>query len=277
MDLTVFAAVLLAALLHAGWSTMVKSKLDPFVSLTAVAAGFGVLAVPALFFVAPPAAGLWPYLIASVVVHLIYKICLSATYASGELGQVYPIARGSGPILTVLGAGVIAGEFLSHGQLAGALLIVTGVIMLSLKGSPHFNFRAVGLALATGVCIASYTLIDGLGVRAAREAGTFIAYLFVLDGLSMFLYAWVSRGSAYMKVIGAHWRLGLLGGAMALVAYAMNLWAMTHAPIGLVAALRESSVLFAVFFGVLFLKERLSLWRSIAAATVLSGIVFIKV
>ncbi|MGD8326373.1 MAG: DMT family transporter [Sphingomonadales bacterium] len=277
MDFFIFALVLTAAMLHAGWSVIIKAKLDPFASLTLVSTGWSLLAVPALFFVAPPTPILWLFVAGSVAIHLIYKVILSATFAAGDLGQVYPIARGSGPLLTIFGAAVIAGEHLAGHEILGAVLIVSGVMLVSLRGSTHFERRAVGFALATGLCIASYTLLDGLGVRYADSPWTFVTYLFVLDGGSMFFYALYRQGPKQIKVYARHWPIALIGGAMALTAYAISLWAMTQAPIGLVAAIRESSVLFAAIFGMIFLKERLTVWRAIAAIIIVAGIALTKV
>lgn len=276
MDLWVFLLVLIAAALHAGWSVIIKAKLDPFTSLTLVSTGWSLLALPMLFFVSVPTPTLWLFILGSTAIHLFYKVVLSATFAAGDLGQVYPIARGSGPLLTIVGAGVFAGEYLSPIEIAGVLFIVLGVMLMSLRGSARFAGRAVGFALLTGLCIASYTLLDGLGVRHAGEPWTFIAYLFVLDGGSMFLFALVRQGPAQMKSYVRHWPIAFIGGAMALTAYAISLWAMTQAPIGLVAAIRETSVLFGVIFGIMFLKEKLTIWRAIAALTVVAGIALTK-
>lgn len=278
MTLTIFLVVLFAAALHASWNALVKSNGDKVVSMTAVTIGHAPLALIAMPFVPAPAPESWPYLIASVAVHTGYQLSLMSAYRLGDFTQVYPIARGSGPALvTLFSVGVLGISFHSL-QLAAICLIVAGIFSLALlrQSDGLHNPKAVGVALITGCFIAGYSLLDGLGARAAGTAFGYIAWMTVLNALVFSLLIGAFKPKA-LKTVFSHGKFMLfIGGGASVIAYVLVVWAMTQAPIALVTALRETSTILALFVGVLVLKERLSAGKVLATVLTLSGVLLLR-
>ena len=280
MDSLVFAAVLLAAAAHAGWNAAIKRGLDPLVTTVLIAVGAGVVAVPILAWVGLPAAAAWPWVIASVIVHLGYFAGLIEAYRAGDMGQVYPIARGAAPLLTALVSTAWLGERLGLLGWIGLLCLVGGVMMLSLRGGgdlARLDRRAVGFALFTALTVCAYTVIDGIGVRASGNALAYTAAAFLGNAVIMALYGVARRGAKLFAGPWQIWRTGLGGGALQFASYGIALWAMTIAPIAVVAALRETSVLFGALIAVVVLREPLRALRVAAAVLIVAGLVMIKV
>jgi len=280
MDSLVFAAVLLAAAAHAGWNAAIKRGLDPLVTTVLIAVGAGVVALPILVAVGPPAAPAWPWVIASVVVHLGYFAGLIEAYRAGDMSQVYPIARGSAPLLTALISTAWLGERLGLLGWVGLLCLVAGVMMLSLRGGgelARLDRRAVGFALFTALTVCAYSVIDGVGVRAAGNALAYTSAAFLGNAVIMALYGLARRGPKLLAGPWQVWRTGLGGGALQFASYGTALWAMTVAPIAVVAALRETSVLFGALIAVVVLGEPLRAVRVLAAMLIVAGLVMIKV
>lgn len=280
MDSLVFAAVLLAAAAHAGWNATIKHGRDSLVMTVLIAAGAGVIALPILAWGGLPAAQARPWVIASVLVHLGYFVGLIEAYRSGDLAQVYPIARGTAPLLTAGVSTLWLGERLGTVGWIGLLGLVAGVLMLSLRGGGdlgRLDRRAVGFALFTALTVCAYSVIDGVGVRAAGDPLVYAAALFVGNGLVMTLYGLARRGPRLIAAGSADWRRSLAGGGLQVASYAIALWAMTLAPIAVVAALRETSVLFGALIAVAFLKERVGPVRVLAALLIVAGLVLIRI
>jgi drug/metabolite transporter (DMT)-like permease len=280
MDSLVFAAVLLAAAAHAGWNAAIKRGLDPLVTTVLIAVGAGAIALPILAVAGLPAAPARPWVIASVVVHLGYFAGLIEAYRAGDMSQVYPIARGSAPLLTALVSTTWLGERLGLLGWVGLLCLVGGVMMLSLRGGgdlARLDRRAVGFALFTALTVCAYSVIDGVGVRAAGDAPAYTAAVFLGNGVIMVLYGLARRGSKLFAGPWQIWRTGLAGGALQFASYGVALWAMTVAPIAVVAALRETSVLFGALIAVVILREPLRAVRVLAAVLIVAGLVMIKV
>jgi drug/metabolite transporter (DMT)-like permease len=279
METYVFVAVLIAAACHASWNAVIKFGLDPFTTTALIAIMSGVVAAPLVpVFGLPPAAA-WPWVIASVILHLGYYVGLTEAYRSGDMGQVYPIARGSAPLMTASASTLLLGETLGLGGWIGIVVLAAGVLLMSLRGGrdiAQLDRRAVGFALFTAVTICGYSLVDGIGARTAGDAHAYTAALFVCDGLSMAIFALVRRGSGVVVDMGRNWKAGLIGGALSLVAYWIAIWAMTVAPIALVAALRETSVLFGALIAVVVLREPLRVTRIAAAAMIVAGLALIR-
>jgi drug/metabolite transporter (DMT)-like permease len=279
MDSLVFAAVLLAAAAHAGWNATIKHGLDPLVTTVLIAAGAGVVALAMLPFTGLPAAPARPWVIASVLVHLAYFAGLIEAYRSGDMSQVYPIARGTAPLLTAIVSTTWLGEQLGGVGWAGLLCLVAGVLMLSMRASgdlARLDRRAVGFAFFTALTICAYSVIDGLGVRAAGDAPAYTAALFFGNGIIMALYGFVRRGPRLVGDVSDLWLKGLAGGGLQLASYWVAIWAMTVAPIAVVAALRETSVLFGALIAVAVLKEPLRATRVLAALLIVVGLVMIR-
>ncbi len=280
MDSLVFAAVLIAAAAHAGWNAAIKRGVDPLATTVLIAVGAAVVALPILALTGLPAPAARPWVIASVVVHLGYFAGLVEAYRAGDMSQVYPIARGSAPLLTALVSTTWLGERLGLIGWLGLLCLVAGVSMLSLRGGGELaklDRRAVGFALFTALTVCAYSVIDGIGVRAAGDAPAYTAAAFLGNGVIMALYGLARRGGKLFAAPAQIWRTGLGGGALQLGSYGVALWAMTVAPIAVVAALRETSVLFGTLIAVVVLREPLRAARVLAAVLIVAGLVLIKV
>lgn len=275
MDFGVTLLVLLAAALHASWNALVKIRSDRLVVMTVVTLFGSVASLAALPFVPMPAPESWPLLALTIVLHTAYHLFLPVAYDQGDLGQVYPIARGSAPLLVTLGAFVVAGETVSGFALIGILCLTAGVMALTFEGgySLKRNPRAVLFALATGATIASYTVVDGLGARQAGSALGFAVWLTLGDGLLTLAVVLMLRGRSVLATAYRYKGTALLGGAMQVGAYWIIVWALALAPMAMVSALRETSVLFAALLSTFFLKEGLGAWRFISAALVTFGLV----
>jgi drug/metabolite transporter (DMT)-like permease len=279
MDTLVFAAVLAAAFLHAAWNAALKLGLDRFSSVILLAVVQALIAIPILPFVEQPLWAAWPWILASIALHVGYKIFLINAYQYGDLSQVYPLARGSAPLLVAIISGPVIGEPLSPAALAATFAIGTGVILMGLKGGAdlgRMNGKALAYALGTAGFTASYTIVDGMGARVAQSPSGFILWMVVGDAIGMLIYGWLLRGPRALTASIAAWRIGIAAGAMSLGSYWIAVWAFAHAPIALVAALRETSVLFAVLLAVVFLGERATPWRFVAAAAILGGVVTMR-
>lgn len=275
----VFAAVLFAAVCHAGWNAVIKIGLEPLAATTLISAGSAVVAAPLLFVFGVPDAASWPWAVASVIIHLFYFVGLSEAYRTGDLGQVYPLARGAAPLMTAALSPLFVGEWLGLIAWAGVTLLTTGVVLLSFRGGRQvagFDRRAVGFALFTAVTICAYTLVDGIGARLAGVPNAYSSWMFFLNGLALIALTvwWLGRG--VIPDMARFWKRGLAAGAMQLLSYSIVLWAMTKAPIALVASLRETSVLFGAAIAVVFLREPLRPARIAAAVLIVAGLVVIR-
>jgi drug/metabolite transporter (DMT)-like permease len=280
MENVVFLAVLFAAACHAGWNALIKVGLDPLSTTTLISIGSGLVALVLLPFVGLPAWGSWPWLVASVAIHLIYFASLIESYRTGDLGQVYPIARGSAPLMTAAATTVIVGERLSLVGWTGILALVAGVLLLSARGGRDLavvDRRAIGFALFTAITVCGYSVVDGIGARASANPNAYSVCLFIGIALVMVPYALYRDGRDVMPAMHLYWRRGLAGGALQFLSYGIAIWAMTIVPIAIVAALRETSVLFGAAIAVVLLKEPLRAVRIVAALMIVCGLILIRV
>lgn len=270
----VTAAVLLAAVTHACWNALAHRIPDKLVGFTLISGGGVLIGVALAPFAAFPAAGAWPYLGISAVLHVVYYVLLMTSFRLGDFGQTYPIARGTAPLVVTVLAAVFAHEVPDlwvTGGIALSCAGLTGVALWGLRGRRP-NWTAVGAALATGLSIAAYTVVDGLGVRASGSSLGYIAWLMVIEGMAVPVYAlarWRGRTAALLR---PHAALGLLGAALSVTAYGMVLWAQTRADLAPVSALRESSILVGAAIGAVFFKERFGAPRLAAAGLLVVGI-----
>jgi len=275
----VFLAVLFAAACHAGWNALIKGGLDPLSSATLIVAGATVFSLAAVFFVPLPTAASWPYLVASSVIHLFYFAGLAEAYRTGDLGQVYPIARGAAPLMTAVAGTFIVGEHLGVLAWCGIVALAFGVLLLSLRGGrdlAKLDRRAVGFALFTAVTICVYTVVDGVGARLAGNPVSYVLWGFIGICVCLAPYALWRNGHRLLADLAHFWQRGLAGGALQVVSYGVALWAMTLAPIAIIASLRETSVLFGALIAVLVLKEPLRAVRVAAALLIVTGLVLIR-
>ena len=270
--------VLLAALLHASWNAMAKSGGTPQYSIASYRLISAICCLPLLFVFPIPLAASWPLLLASMIIHTAYYGTLSKAYHSGDLSQVYPLFRGLAPVLVVLGAALMAAEYLSAGAMLGIGLVSAGLISITFAGGivGKIPRPALGWGLATSVLIAAYTVADGIGVRAAGNPFSYIVWLFLLEPIPIGIWL-LARDRAgwfgYMRAKPGKISAGALAAASA---YAMVIYAMSVAPMALVSSLRETSVIFAALIGTLLFREPFGRQRIVAAILVCLGVVLIK-
>jgi drug/metabolite transporter (DMT)-like permease len=277
MSFAVSMAVLLAALLHASWNAMIKGGGDVLHDTAGIVVGAMLIGLPFLFVVPVPPAAAWPFIIASVVVHLAYYWLMISAYRAGDLSLVYPLMRGVAPLITAIAGITLLGEMPAPMAWLGMLLISGGVFLLGYRALGHAPSRAaVGFALANAAVIALYTLIDGRGARVSGNAWSYIVWLFVLDGIPFSLWMLATRRETFIAHLRRRSRRALAGGGLSAAAYAISVWAMTKAPVALVASLRETSVLFATLLGARLLRERLSARRWSGVIAVVLGVLALK-
>ena len=278
MTAGVFAMVLGAALLHAAWNALVKINADRLVMIAIMMMSQVFVALLVIPFVAFPTPESWPYIWASTVLNTAYCIFLIGAYRYGDLSHVYPISRGSAPLIVAAISILIVGETLSAQASVSIVIIGLGIMSLTLtRGAAGFaEPRAVLYALGTGLFIAGYTVVDGLGARLADSAHSYTFWVHLFNGIPITLLAlYLRRGQVFVSVRKS-WKVGMLGGLISLVAYWIVIWAMTQAPMAMVSAVRETSMVFAVLIGVFVLKERLDLARLASIGTTLAGTVLLK-
>jgi drug/metabolite transporter (DMT)-like permease len=277
MTLAVSLAVLFAALLHASWNAMIKGSRDVLLDSASIVLGAGVVALPFLFFVAPLARAAWPYVAVSLTIHLAYYYLMVNAYRVGDLTLVYPLMRGVAPLITGIAGIIVLQELPSVLAWIGMLLISLGVFALAFRNLGHAPSRAaIGFALANAAVIAAYTLVDGKGARLSLNVWSYITWLFVIDAVPFSLYMLARHRTRFLGYLRAHPDRGLIGGGLSASAYAIAVWAMTQAPVALVASLRETSVLFATLIGAHLLKEHLSPRRWAGVIAVVVGVVALK-
>ena len=280
MTLALFSLVLAAAAMHATWNALIKTRSDRFASISLTTLGASIVVLPILPFVDFPSIEVWIWIAASVIIHTGYRLFLVKTYDVGDFAQSYPLARGIAPLITTVGAIIFIGEVPEGLTVLGIVVLSFGALLMSLRGSSDlskFNRRAVGFALLTSMLIAGYTLTDGYGVRLANTASSYAAWLFFCDGLCSIAIGFLYRGRGLLTVLASEWKTNLLTGGLLAGSYWIIMWAMTKAPIASIAALRETSILFAMLISVLVLGERVTPWRVLATVFIVGGVVILRI
>ena len=275
----VLLAVLGAALLHAGWNALLKRRGEPLPATVLVVAGAAGVAVVLLPFLPAPAPASWPFIAASSAVQTIYYLLLIATYRDGEVSHAYPLMRGVAPLLVALANGPLTGERLSGGQWGAMLLICGGVLVqwLTARGATAQGARrTTAFALLTAGVIAAYTLIDGRGVRLSGAPAAYTLWIFLLTGAAVCLCTVRGRARTLTAFARANPLVAPLGGLATVGSYGIALWAMTRAPVAAVAALRETSILFATAIAAFILRERIGRTRLAAVALIACGAVAMR-
>ena len=270
--------VLFAALLHAVWNALIKSGSDKLLDSVMLCLAAGVIAMTVLPFLPAPAAASWGHLVASTLIHVVYFCLVALAYRGADMSFIYPLMRGAAPLFTALIAVFSVGESLSWGGWMGVILLCAGVASLALDG-----LRAAGvpgrmwlLGFANAAVIVSYTVVDGVGARLSGDAWSYVLWLFVLTALPMLAVGCIIRGKAMAALPLAVWRKGFVSGACSIASYGLALWAMMSAPIALVAALRETSVLFGSAIAALLLHEKFGRMRWLASGFVVVGVAVMK-
>jgi drug/metabolite transporter (DMT)-like permease len=278
LSLGVTLAVLAAALAHATWNAMIKSSGEILLDMTLVVFFAGLVTAPFMLFVEPPSPAVWPYIAASMGIHIAYYVALVGAYRAGDLSHGYPIMRGLAPLIVSLSALFWLGEVPKPMVWVGIVLICGGVLSLGFAGFRwHESRNSLAWALANAVIIAVYTLVDAAGVRTAGRPETYVVWLFTLDALPFPIIVFLLKRNELMAYAARAWLRGLVGGGLSAAAYGVVLWAMTRAPVAAVAALRETSVIFAALIGAWLLKEGHLARRIAGAATVAAGVIALKI
>ncbi len=277
MSFTIFLAVLFAAVLHAVWNAVVKfgiDKLQGMVLLSIAHAIIGLMMV--LAFPAPSAASLG-WLALSVGFHLFYKSFLTLAYQKGDLSRVYPVSRGTAPVIVLIVSLIFLQDTFTSHQILGVFIVACGILLMARGVFIHGEHRhLLPLALMAAMGTAGYTLADGIGARVSLQPSAFIGWAFVLDSTLFTAGALILKGPAVLPKRPRIWAFGLMAGAASVGAYWIAVWAMVVAPIALVATLRETSVLFAVLIGVVFLKEHADRGKLVAALVIMSGVLLMR-
>lgn len=278
ISLPVTLAMLGAALLHAGWNALLKSSPDKALENVALAASRGVIALAIVPWLPLPAPASWPWIAASVVVHIAYFWALAGAYRWGDLSFTYPIMRGGAPALVALAGVAIFGEILPGAQFSAVALICAGIFGFAsaARGEPAAARRALLFALGNALVIATYTMIDARGVRISGAPVSYAMWFFIANSVVQVAIGLADRRREVPAYLARHWVRAALGGAFTLGSYGIALWAMSQAPVALVAALREVSVIFAAVLGALFLGERFTRRRLLATGTVLAGLALLR-
>jgi len=267
--LNVFLIVLFAALLHAGWNVLVKGAADKLLTITLVAGAAACTAIVVLPWVTPPARASWPCLAGSTAFQIIYYWLVARSYTHADMSQVYPLMRGTAPLLVALVTVFWSGDALSPPAWAGVLGICAGIVVMAL-GTHVDERKGIRVALLNAFVIAGYTLIDGVGVRRSGAPAAYTLWAFLLTGMPLTLLALATRRRAFLACVARQWRSGLAAGIATTASYGLALWAMTQAPVAVIAALRETSILFGTLIAGLVLKERLG-WRRLVSAGIIAG------
>lgn len=278
MDPLVFAAVLLAAFLHASWNVLVRMQADRLVSLATLQGFMGVMGIGLIFVFGLPKPESYGFALASGVLHTGYNLFLVRAYRAADLSQVYPIARGAAPLLTMLASLLFLADGVHGGVVTAILLLVSGLVMAGWQKdrSSHPDPQAVLYALGTACFIAVYSITDGLGARASGQAFGYAGLLFVLDAVFLMMAGSLTRGPVFVLSLAPHWKQGIAGGIASGMAYAIVIWAMTKAPIASVAALRETSIIFVLLMSARMLRESLTGVRMAGALLIMAGAIMLR-
>ncbi|MGH3227870.1 MAG: EamA family transporter [Streptosporangiaceae bacterium] len=290
LPLTVTLAVLAAAVTHAVWNAIAHGIKDQTLAFALIGLGGIATSIPLVIVAAVPRHAAWPYLLASIVIHVFYNLLLMQCYRLGEFSQVYPLARGISPLVVTILAAVFVHEHLAFWQICGVIIVSAGLAFLVFGGRrpraggsggvvpPGKQSRGALLAaVGTGLTIAAYTTVDGVGVRASASPVGYIGWLILLESLCVPLFAVVRRRDVLLKQPPRILLSGLLAGALSVLAYGLVLWAQTKGALAPIAALRETSVIFGAIIGTLVFREPFGRSRITATVLVVAGIVLLNV
>lgn len=274
MSALAFNIVLLAAALHATWNAIVKSGKDKFLTTVLIMLGSASVSLVALPVLPVPDPASWPFLAVSTLLQVGYFLLVASTYRVADMSLAYPLMRGTAPMIVTLASIPLLGEALPPVALGGIGLICAGILTLALGA--RGNGRGVTLALTTAGVIACYTMVDGVGARLSGDAVAYTLWLNLFSGTPFGLWLLLRRPAGFRAYLRGNWHLGLIGGFGTLASYGLALWAMMQAPIAVVAALRETSILFATAIAFVFLRERIGPGRLAAAALIACGAVAMR-
>ena len=278
MSLNIFLIVILAAFLHAIWNAMVKKEDDKYFSLTAIVLGHVPISIVVIFLTPTLSFQSIPYIFASAIFLAGYEWCLLSAYRLEDYTKVYPIARGTAPIFIVILSLLLLNINISGSELIGVLVISFGIIILGFQNIKTFkNYSAIVYAVATGIFISCYSISDGFGGRLSNSPLNYTAWLMILNAIFFsILLKIMNMPTVPLKVLNKGKKIFFIGGTLSYIVYGTIVWAFTQAPVPLVAALRETSIIFALLIGTFFLKEKFTFLKAVATFIIFFGVVLLK-
>ena len=277
MTIGVFLAVLMAALLHAGWNAIIKTGLNKQTSMFLLSVGCALIGAGVAVFYPFPAPEVWPWLLASGLIHMAYQLFLAYAYEQGDLSRVYPIARGAAPMMVLVVSLLFLADTISTAEVGGILVLGAGIALMA-RGvlTNGESRRLLPFALGSALATAGYTLADGLGARVSGQPFAYVGWLMVLSAVFYTPAVIALKGRAVLRADARTWGVGMVAAAASFAAYAIAVWAMTLAPIALVGAMRDTSILFAVLIGWRFFGERMDRGKALAAVLIVAGVMLTR-
>ena len=278
MPLNIFLAIILAAFLHAVWNAMVKNEDNKYLAVTAIVLGHVPVSVLIILLTPIPSVESIPFIILSALLHIGYEWYLLSAYRFGDLTKVYPIARGTAPILITIVSLIFLGVALSNFEILGIIIISLGILSLSLQGAKGIKNRsAVIYALVTGFFIMGYSITDGYGARVSNSFLSYMGWSFILNATIFPIILKINNKSEIItKTFKEGKKIFFIGGTLSYIVYGIVIWGFTQAPIALITALRETSIIFALLIGTFFLKEKFTLLKVIATLVIFFGVALLK-
>lgn len=275
MTITVFCILLFAALLHASWNAIVKASGDKMYAAVGVSGSASLIALVLLPFAPQPTLASVPFLAVSCALQVVYTVLVAKTYQVSDMSQTYPLMRGTAPLLVALISVLVLGDSLSWLAWSGIAVICLSILAMAMNGRMTSR-KGVWLALLNACFIAGYTLVDGTGVRLSDTALGYTLWTFFMNGFCLLFWAMMARRREASRYLRTHWKKGLLGGIGTMGSYGLALWAMTQAPLAVVAALRETSILFGALIAFVLLKEKVAGLRIAAAVGIAGGAILLR-
>ena len=267
----IFILILVSALCHAVWSAIIKSSKNPL-SLMGITSVLEVtIFLPLTFTVPFPTLEVWYFLVATVIIHVFYRLNVIYSYRYGDLSYIYPISRGSSCLFVAISSILFLSSDISIAGFVGILIVCIGLFLISYSKNLSFNFRGFALAISTAILITAYTLVDGVGVRLSENGFSYIYWLFTLNGIPLLIIGLISKDGLRKRETYT-FRSGIAAGVFATSSYAIVVWSMQFIEIAYVSSIREISIVFAAIIGMLFLFEKNAKSRIIPSILIVSGI-----
>ncbi|MQT41063.1 MULTISPECIES: DMT family transporter [unclassified Pseudomonas] len=275
MSLTVFEIVLVAAVLHASWNAIVKAGKNTVLTMVLVTASAALWAVVLLPVLPSPSPESWPYIALSAALQIVYFALVARIYRIADMSQTYPIMRGAAPLIVALAGTLLLDEALSSSAWLGVCIICSGILIMLWSGGQKSREGLI-LALLNALVISGYTLVDGIGVRLSAASASYTLWIFLITGVAITCWATLTQWSQTRHYLRLNWHLGAVGGLGTLVSYGLALYAMTQAPVAVVAALRETSILFSAVISWLILKEHITIVRCVSVCVIAIGAITLR-
>jgi drug/metabolite transporter (DMT)-like permease len=274
----VFLAVMAAALLHASWNALIKTGASKQSAMLILGVGQAVFGAGIAIWKGIPAEAAWPWLLGSGLIHMCYQLFLGYAYEHGDLSRVYPIARGTAPMIVLVISALFLSDTMTVPEVAGVVVLGLGILLM-VRGvfTSGESRRMLPFALGAAMATAGYSITDGMGARAAGDPVLYVGWLLMISAVFYVPAAVALKGVVLFRATPRAWLVGFVAGGLSFAGYAIAVWAMTVAPIALVAALRETSILFAVLIGWLVFGEAMTRGKALAALVIVAGVMLTRV